>query len=161
MAATQISLPGLPILLQDAYTSPEAASLLQDTIDFERASSNGFGINLGEAYGGITVALVSRDLPAFNVESMGVNSKITLRIQVIGLAPYMRQVPAIRSNRTADPISLGKLAITIAQEMQKYIATSGPIHYGGRTLELHNMVLTKLYHVSRGSWQPEIKVYFV
>ncbi|TFK81697.1 hypothetical protein K466DRAFT_591085 [Polyporus arcularius HHB13444] len=92
---------------------------------------------------------------------MGVTSKITLRIQVVGLIPYARQVPAIRANRTADPISLGKLAMIVAQEMQKYIETAGPIQYGERTLQLHNMFLTKLYHVSRGSWQPEIKVYIV
>lgn len=36
--------------------------------------------------------------------------------------------------------------------------SAGPIQYKGQTLELGNLVLTKLYHVSRGSWQPEFKV---
>ncbi len=76
------SVAGLPILLQDPYLSIEAAKLQQDTINFERASSTGYGINLGDAYGGVTGALVRPDLPAFDVESMGVTSKITLRIQV-------------------------------------------------------------------------------
>lgn len=38
--------------------------------------------------------------------------------------------------------------------------STGPIQYNGQTLGLKDLVLTKLYHVSRGSWQPEFKVNF-
>ena len=59
------------------------ADLQQHIIDFEHVSVDGYGVNLGDAYDGDFAALGnSREGPAFNVETMGVTAKITLRIQV-------------------------------------------------------------------------------
>ncbi|RPD65971.1 hypothetical protein L226DRAFT_566457 [Lentinus tigrinus ALCF2SS1-7] len=152
MAASHYPVSNLPILTQELYGP------VGETIDFEQVSQGGLGVNLGEAYGGITRALINPDSPAFNVEEMGIATKIMLRIQVVECKFYARQVYAIRTTQNADSISLGRLAITIAEEMQKFLDNAGPIQYEERTLTLGNMFLTKLYRVSRGSWQPEIRI---
>ncbi|TBU47948.1 hypothetical protein BD309DRAFT_987627 [Dichomitus squalens] len=50
---------------------------------------------------------------------MGVKAKISIRIQIVGSKPYHRQIMSLRSDRKASSISKGKLAVTIAKELQK------------------------------------------
>lgn len=66
---------------------------------------------------------VCTSLPLLEAEAMRLRARIlfTILLQVVGVEPYARQVPAVRANRTADSISLGKLANTIAQEMKWYM----------------------------------------
>ncbi|KAI0709023.1 hypothetical protein C8Q76DRAFT_799060 [Earliella scabrosa] len=126
----------------------------QDTIHF--ISLHGVGINLGSAFLGRCDGLVHRDEGAFT-PAMGVSTKIGLKIQVAGYQEYSRQIMARRANRGADPISIGRLATKIAEEMEKYLSIDAP-HWRGQPLTLDHIVLKKLYRVTQGSWQPEFAV---
>ncbi|KAI0747961.1 hypothetical protein C8Q80DRAFT_1270416 [Daedaleopsis nitida] len=140
--------------IEELTQVPYSAFPPQHTITF--TTNSGEGVNLGAALLGALHDLHHKDGDAFSPE-MGVNAKIGLRIQVQGYPEYTRQINARRANRGADPIPLARLCTKIAEEMQKYMVQND-LRLRGHTLNLDNVVLKKLYHVSQGSWQPEFAV---
>ncbi|KAI0361924.1 hypothetical protein OH77DRAFT_1416108 [Trametes cingulata] len=149
---------------QTLYGDGKAQEFRDDDVYFETPA--GPGINLARALHGQVDDLYGRDEPAFS-RNAKVTSKISLRIQFEGLEPYHRQIMALRSTSTAEPIALGKVAQKIAEEMKAYLKGE-TLYTAGRAYDFEEILLMKLRRATKGSWQPEfalstssIPAYFV
>ncbi|KAI0651315.1 hypothetical protein C8Q79DRAFT_932671 [Trametes meyenii] len=89
---------------------------------------------------------------------MSISTKAMIRFNPEGYPPYSRQVAVRRSTRTAEPITRGKLAKTVAQEIKTALGDRPELVVNGYPFSLDNIFLWRLHRVSKGSWQPDIYV---
>ncbi|KAI0637132.1 hypothetical protein C8Q77DRAFT_1155001 [Trametes polyzona] len=131
----------VPLVPQDPYgDTTQDDTYANDHVYFRTV--HGAGINLALALRGQVDELLDRDRSAFSPTAM-VSSKISVRIQFEGRRPYHRQVMALRSTRSAESISLGKLAQKIAEET-KACVKGQIISFDGRTVSFDDVYLVKL-----------------
>ncbi|EIW60297.1 uncharacterized protein TRAVEDRAFT_45547 [Trametes versicolor FP-101664 SS1] len=130
---------------------PSHQDFAKDVIRF--ATTHGGHITLDNALRGDVDDLVDKDCPAFPPAS--VSSKVSMRIQFADRRPFHhRQVMALRSTSSAESVSRGKLALTIARETVAYLEGREELTVGGRTFPFKQVLLVGLQRVSKGSWQP-------
>ncbi|KAI0374723.1 hypothetical protein BV20DRAFT_976773 [Pilatotrama ljubarskyi] len=147
--------PRYVVVPQDLYGDPKSQEFFHDDVYFETPA--GPGISLAHALHGQVDDLCRRDEPAFSRDAK-VTSKISLRIQrrfqFQGMVPYHRQIMALRSTSTAEPIALGKMAQKIAEETRAYLKGE-TLSVGERTYCFEEIILWRLRRATKGSWQPE------
>ncbi|KAI1787888.1 hypothetical protein LXA43DRAFT_895535, partial [Ganoderma leucocontextum] len=136
-------------------------------VEFE--TLDGLGVNLHRAFQGETKKLIDNHQPAFPAY-MDVKAKASIRIQALpcpcsltglqicGIGDYTRQFMSLRSNKDATSISKGKLARTVAKEVKKLMVSDVLRVPDVGDFRMEEIYLTSLVRVSRGSWQPELRV---
>ncbi|OJT01610.1 hypothetical protein TRAPUB_7952 [Trametes pubescens] len=147
-------------LPQEPFQGPSNQDFAEDVVKFE--TIHGGHITLAHALRGDVDDLVDKDRPAFPPHS--VSSKVSMRIQFADRRPFHhRQVMALRSTSSAESISRGKLAYTIAKETVAYLPVKDgreELTVNGRIFPFKHVLLVGLRRVSKGSWQPEFYVVF-
>ncbi|KAI0637130.1 hypothetical protein C8Q77DRAFT_1155000 [Trametes polyzona] len=141
------------VVPQDLYRDPNSLEYSNDYVYF--ATSTAHGISLAQAITGEVDELHGKDIPAFEAS---VSSKISVRIQFEGRRPYYRQVMALRSTMSAEPIGKGKLAQKIAEETKASLGGSQTLTIGDISVSFERVFLRRLRRASKGSWQPDYYV---
>ncbi|KAF9650555.1 hypothetical protein BDM02DRAFT_3112112 [Thelephora ganbajun] len=112
-------------------------------------SMNGVpGISVAQAIAEDYTGLDGRDE---GISSFG-SSKATCRIQFTGYDPYASKVNTRHHDVDWTPITRCKLAKEVGKRVEEYIEGQGL----QGTLALEKIYFTRLIHLSKGSWQPEL-----
>ncbi|EIW62819.1 uncharacterized protein TRAVEDRAFT_43140 [Trametes versicolor FP-101664 SS1] len=117
-----------------------------------------YGFNLQSAFQEDVQGLVDPNGQAFQVQ---LKQKMTVIFLFPGWERYSRQVHVHTANKTSH--TRGKLANVIAKEMVQFMAATSkegrPLRsQEGKIVELQDLVLVDISHVSQGSLQPTIGV---
>ncbi|KAL1945950.1 hypothetical protein VTO73DRAFT_1952 [Trametes versicolor] len=139
------------ILPQTLYEGGLRAARLHPVIQF-------YGFNLQSAFQEDVQGLVDPNGQAFQVQ---LKQKMTVIFLFPGWERYSRQVHVHTANKTSH--TRGKLANVIAKEMVQFMAATSkegrPLRsQEGKIVELQDLVLVDICHVSQGSLQPTIGV---
>ncbi|KAI0093559.1 hypothetical protein BDY19DRAFT_1053047 [Irpex rosettiformis] len=145
---------------QIPYTSNRAFDPLPSIIFGENGSS---GVNLGRALRNETNNLYYPDFePALSVAA----KKFTLRINWPGYLPWCGVLHAFDYyRRDAHPVTLVQLAHLVARKISLCLEDLGTEDNRSRAtdpdwivnnINFENLVLIRLEHVGKGSWQPVI-----
>ncbi|TBU54296.1 hypothetical protein BD310DRAFT_828303 [Dichomitus squalens] len=108
--------------------------------------------------------LVDGEKPAFNPNaSIGVKASIRFELpQFPGHTMQVRVRHGDGQGRPAQPITLRELAATVGLELKKLMvhgAKKGePLKQGGSEVDFDKVVLLRIEHISRGSFQPIIGI---
>ncbi|KAF9785699.1 hypothetical protein BJ322DRAFT_1210340 [Thelephora terrestris] len=130
--------PYVPVRKQGDFTPAEPVSF----------SMNGIpGISVAQAIAEEFTGLDDRDECISSFEG----SKILCRVELAGHDLYTSKVNTRRHVAGWTPIFRCKLAKEIGKRMREYVEQ---VMGGG--LDLERVYLTRLIHVSKGSWQPEL-----
>ncbi|KAF9644729.1 hypothetical protein BDM02DRAFT_874158 [Thelephora ganbajun] len=125
--------------------------------------SGGDGIVLTDAINENFDHLIGRDDHVF-VEYTG--SAITLRLEWPGYESWAGQIRTKDWRRKPEPVTRAKLATEVAKKVRSFIrdnidkpTTSGSERWrvGPGFIEVKDLVLIRLLHVSKGSWQAEFR----
>ncbi|KAH9951271.1 hypothetical protein B0H21DRAFT_718203 [Amylocystis lapponica] len=124
------------------------------------------GINLGRALKNDFTGLEGRDEPAFSITK----AKLSFRLEWVSplgnaYPSYSHQITIRDSTKDAKSISVAKLAHAIAKELRRFIELSAAYQFsdadwrvGPGFIELGQIELIRLDHVSEGSVQAELRV---
>ncbi|KAA1468803.1 hypothetical protein DENSPDRAFT_772093 [Dentipellis sp. KUC8613] len=93
---------------------------------------------------------------------------ISVRINWPGYAPWSRQIPTRDFRNPPGPITRAKLAKNVAKSVKRFIEEhqhrpmeedGDPAWRVGRpNIDLFDLILIQLDHVSRGSWQAQLQL---
>ncbi|KAN0129303.1 hypothetical protein V8E53_012884 [Lactarius tabidus] len=135
---------------------------LEQPIHFYMQKPDEEGISLKDAMHGRFARLVSRDEPMFQERG----PSISIRINWPGYQPWSRQIPTRDFRNPPMSITRSKLAKNVAKSVARFIA-----EHKGRQMEegidlawlvgpgkidVFDLVLVRLDHVSKGSWQAQL-----
>ncbi|KAF7770486.1 hypothetical protein Agabi119p4_6460 [Agaricus bisporus var. burnettii] len=125
------------------------------------------GIPLSDALHSRVKRLRDRDVAVFE----GRGPSVSIRLEWPGYRQWSRQIPTKDFRSPPGPITLAKLAKNVAKCVQRFIedrqhsrleddadpawrvGLSGP-----RVITLDDIILVSMYHVSLGSWQPQLRL---
>ncbi|EIW62775.1 uncharacterized protein TRAVEDRAFT_17340 [Trametes versicolor FP-101664 SS1] len=106
---------------------------------------------------GETNDVVDRDAAAFRA-GVCLPQKMSIILMFPGHARYSHQVNILRARQTAP--TRAQLAVIIAREVLRFLTTAreggAPLQFGGSAVELQDLVLMEVHHVSKSSLQPVI-----
>ncbi|KAH7890709.1 hypothetical protein F5I97DRAFT_1798867 [Phlebopus sp. FC_14] len=90
------------------------------------------------------------------------------RVQWPGYRPWTKQIPTYDFKTPRGPITKGKLAKNIANCVRSFIEVAEKQHMeaesdrrwkvGRRHIKVEDLMLVSLHHVSKGSWQPQLRL---
>ncbi|KAI5116871.1 hypothetical protein M0805_005837 [Coniferiporia weirii] len=164
-----LSVPG-PIVPQTVYRPNTASDQrryvdqieLEKPIQFCLQGPSQLGISLHDALTGRFNRLTGRDDTLF--ETRG--PSISIRLVWQGYQPWSRQIPTKDFKTPPGPITRAKLAKNIAKTVQRFIEEqkSVPMSFGSDprwrvgngNIEVNDLSLVSLHHVSKGSWQANL-----
>ncbi|KAF9453599.1 hypothetical protein P691DRAFT_658147 [Macrolepiota fuliginosa MF-IS2] len=125
------------------------------------------GISLTDALHSRTKRLRDRDLPVFE----GRGPSVSIRLEWPGYRQWSRQIPTKDFRSPPGPITYAKLAKNVAKCVQRFIEErqhsrleddADPcwrVALSGRgAITLDDIILVSMYHVSLGSWQPQLRL---
>jgi len=137
---------------------------LEPSIFFYMSKPDELGIPLRDALHGRFAKLVARDEPMFQERG----PSISVRLNWPGYQPWSRQIPTRDFRNPPGPITRSKLAKNVAKSVSRFITEhqgrpmeedGEPIWaVGGRKIEVNDLVLVRLDHVSKGSWQAQLQL---
>jgi len=137
---------------------------LEPPIVFDVQKPHEEGIPLRDAMHGRFARLVSRDEPTFQ----RCGPSVTIRINWPGYRPWGRQIPTRESCNPPEPVTRAKLAKNVAKSVARFISEHKGYQMeegddeawlvGPRKIDLFDLVLVRLDHVSKGSWQPRLQL---
>ncbi|KAF9648914.1 hypothetical protein BDM02DRAFT_2009719 [Thelephora ganbajun] len=144
---------------QSTQISMESDSRIGETVTF---SKGGCGIPLRDAIENRLSGLVGGDDPMFD----GFNvSAFSLRIEWPGYPLWTGKFRARNWGGTQGQISRARLAVQIAKRIVEFIAAMEGVHcvdagwkVGGDGIRIDHLILDSVSCVSRGSWQPLIRL---
>jgi hypothetical protein len=120
------------------------------------------GISLQDAMDENYRGLLGRDDGMFFGSS---RTAISLRVQWPGGAPWARHVNTVDWRKQRGPITRSKLSNKIARIVHSFIENNQGTaiavdewRVGAGHIELKDLILDRIEHVSKGSWQPHIYV---
>jgi len=109
--------------------------------------------------------LVGRDDPMF---ANYTGPAISLRLEWPGYKSWTKQIKTKDWRRDPQPITKSKLAVEVAKKVQTFVQdninepmTPGTERWrvGPSFIQVDDLVLVRLVHVSKGSWQAEFRVF--
>jgi len=136
---------------------------LEQPIMFYVQNPVGCGIPLRDALNSKFMRLAGRD------DLMFVNRgpSVSIRLMWPGYAPWSRQIPTRDFRTPPGPITRAKLAKNVAKTVQRFIddmegrrledEAEARWRVGKNHIQLDNLVLVGLQHVSMGSWQAYVR----
>jgi len=137
---------------------------LEPSIFFYMQKPDEAGIPLRDAMHGRFAHLVARDEPMFQERG----PSISVRINWPGYQPWSRQIPTRDFRNPPGPITRAKLAKNVAKSVGRFIAEhkGRPMEedgdaawiVGGGHIDVFDLVLVRLDHVSKGSWQAQLQL---
>jgi hypothetical protein len=137
---------------------------LEPSIHFYMQKPDEEGIPLKDAMHGRFARLVSRDEPMFQERG----PSISVRINWPGYQPWSRQIPTRDFRNPPGPITRAKLAKNVAKSVARFIAEhkgrqmeeDGDLAWlvGPGKIDVFDLVLVRLDHVSKGSWQAQLQL---
>jgi len=137
---------------------------LEPAIFFYMQKPDESGIPLRDALHGRFARLSGRDEPMFRERG----PSISVRINWPGYQPWSRQIPTRDFRNPPGPITRSKLAKNVAKSVARFISehNNRPMEEDGdptwsvgpRKIEVTDLVLVRLDHVSKGSWQAHLQL---
>ncbi|KAI0041056.1 hypothetical protein FA95DRAFT_1501953 [Auriscalpium vulgare] len=137
---------------------------LEESIPFFMAKPEEQGISLADALHNRFARLDRRDEPMF----IDRGPSISVRINWPGYQPWSRQIPTRDFRNPPGPITRAKLAKNVAKSVQRFIQEhknrameeEGEEEWmvGPQKIDLFDLVLIRLDHVSKGSWQAQLQL---
>jgi len=137
---------------------------LEPSIHFFMQKPDEEGIPLRDAMHGRFARLVSRDEPMFQERG----PSISVRINWPGYQPWSRQIPTRDFRNPPGPITRAKLAKNVAKSVARFITEhkgrqmeeDGDPAWavGPHNIDVFDLVLVRLDHVSKGSWQAHLQL---
>ncbi|CDO77674.1 hypothetical protein BN946_scf184969.g25 [Trametes cinnabarina] len=122
------------------------------------------GIPLLDAFNSRFVDLMDRDDPMFQERG----PQVSIRINWPGYAPWGRQIPTRDFRSPPLPVTRSKLARNVAKTVQRFILemdgramddnAQEAWRVGERHIQLGDLMLIGLQHVSMGSWQAHLRL---
>ncbi|KAI1796784.1 hypothetical protein LXA43DRAFT_575462 [Ganoderma leucocontextum] len=117
------------------------------------------GLRLGSTLRDDMRGLPDHERPAFP-DFVKLSQKMSVRIHVRDRLPFEHQATLLRRNNVGP--TMGRLAMIIAREVNRFMdrerAIRNPLTHLGRELNVDDLVLVEVRHVSRGSIQPVLGV---
>jgi hypothetical protein len=137
---------------------------LESAIFFYMQKPDESGIPLRDALHGRFARLAGRDEPMFKERG----PSISVRINWPGYQPWSRQIPTRDFRNPPGPITRSKLAKNVSKSVARFITehNNRPMEEDGdltwavgpRKIEVTDLVLVRLDHVSKGSWQAHLQL---
>ncbi|KAH9967217.1 hypothetical protein BC827DRAFT_574723 [Russula dissimulans] len=122
------------------------------------------GIPLKDAMHGRFARLVARDEPMFRERG----PSISVRLNWLGYQPWSPQIPTRDFRNPPGPITRAKLSKNVAKSVRPFIAEhkGRPMEEDGDPawavgpgkIDVSDLVLIRLDHVSKGSWQAQLQL---
>jgi len=138
---------------------------LEPSIDFYMSKPDEIGIPLRDVLHGRFARLVGRDEPMFQERG----PSISVCLNWPGYKPWSRQIPTRDFRNPSGPITRSKLAKNVAKAVARFITEhqGRPMEEDGEPIwavgdgkiEVTDLVLVRLDHVSKGSWQVNLCCY--
>ncbi|TFY76503.1 hypothetical protein EWM64_g7510 [Hericium alpestre] len=137
---------------------------LEEPILFYMAKPYEEGISMNDALHNRFSRLHDRDEAMFKERG----PSISVRINWPGYAPWSRQIPTRDFRNPPGPITRAKLAKNVAKSVQRFIQDHEhrPMEEDGEPqwrvgrgrIDVFDIVLVRLEHVSKGSWQAQLQL---
>ncbi|KAI0731285.1 hypothetical protein C8Q76DRAFT_766644 [Earliella scabrosa] len=137
---------------------------LEEPIMFYTNNPAGCGILLKDAFASKFSTLEGRDDAMF----VGRGPSVSIRLNWPGYAPWSRQIPTRDFRSPPHPITRAKLARNVAKTIQRFVqemedqaqedVSEAKWRVGSRGIQLNDLVLVGLQHVSMGSWQAHVRL---
>ncbi|KZT27837.1 hypothetical protein NEOLEDRAFT_1130325 [Neolentinus lepideus HHB14362 ss-1] len=168
--SVQQTTPG--IIPQRMY-KPQAANDKKRYIDeirfdapiiFRMSGASEDGITVHEALHGHLGNLQNKDDEVF----INCGPSVSIRLNWPGYDAWSKQIPTKNWKATPGPITRQKLAKQVARRIEEFIKTTSDKDMdedgqpqwkvGPHGIQLHDLILVSLHHVSKGSWQPQLRL---
>ncbi|KAI9461492.1 hypothetical protein HD554DRAFT_1513184 [Boletus coccyginus] len=137
---------------------------LQETIFFQLHGSSELGISLDDALRQRLKHLNDKEDLMF----VSCGPSVSIRIQWPCYAPWSKQIPTKDFKTPRGPITRAKLAKNIATCIRHFVDSveDKPMEaesdrrwkIGKRYIKVEDLILVSLHHVSKGSWQPQLRL---
>ncbi|KAL4072962.1 hypothetical protein V8B97DRAFT_1869837 [Scleroderma yunnanense] len=137
---------------------------LKQTIYFFSSHPEEWGITLEDALRFRLKNLQDKDDPMFE----GCGPSVSIRIEWPGYRPWTKQIPTMDFKTPKGPITRGKLAKNIANCVRRFVEWAEKQcmeadadrrwRVGKKYLKMEDLMLVSLHHVSKGSWQPQLRL---
>ncbi|KAG1880321.1 hypothetical protein C8R48DRAFT_587646 [Suillus tomentosus] len=137
---------------------------LKEPVIFKTAHPDQWGIPLGDALKAKMKNLIDKDDKM--LENCG--PSVSIRLQWPGYRAWTRQIPTMDFKSPKGPITRAKLAKTIANCVKRFIEekemecmemeADRRWRVGTRYIRMEDLILVSLHHISKGSWQPQLRL---
>ncbi|KAJ8595632.1 hypothetical protein M405DRAFT_320757 [Rhizopogon salebrosus TDB-379] len=137
---------------------------LKEPIIFITTHPDQWGIALEDALRARMKELHGRDDQMF--EDCG--PSVSIRLQWPGYRAWTKQIPTMDFKSPKCPITKGKLAKNIANCVKRFIEDKEKERMemeadrrwkvGTRYIRMEDLMLVSLHHISKGSWQPQLRL---
>ncbi|KAG2122111.1 hypothetical protein DEU56DRAFT_917912 [Suillus clintonianus] len=137
---------------------------LKETIIFKTAHPDQWGIALQDALRAKVQNLLDKDDNMF--EDCG--PSVSIRLQWPGYRAWTKQIPTMDFKSPKGPITRAKLAKNIANCVKRFIEEKEKERMemeadrrwrvGTRHIRMEDLILVSLHHISKGSWQPQLRL---
>ncbi|KIK80097.1 hypothetical protein PAXRUDRAFT_159591, partial [Paxillus rubicundulus Ve08.2h10] len=141
-----------------------ALATLNPPIIFRAHDSLEWGVPLQTLLAKQAIRLLQGNEPAFS----SIGPSVSIRMQWPGYQPYHKSISTKDYSSTRRPINISKLAKLVAKRIQLFmeIMSKRPMEIGSdqqwrvgpHHITLDDLILVSLHHISRGSWQPQIRL---
>lgn len=137
---------------------------LKEPIIFKTAHPDQWGIALDDALKAKMKDLHDKDDNMF--ENCG--PSVSIRLQWPGYRAWTKQIPTMDFKSPKGPITRAKLAKNIANCVKRFIEEKEKERMemeadrrwrvGTRYIRMEDLILVSLHHISKGSWQPQLRL---
>ncbi|KAG2113169.1 uncharacterized protein F5147DRAFT_64536 [Suillus discolor] len=137
---------------------------LKEPIIFKTAHPDQWGIALDDALKAKMKDLLDKDDNMF--ENCG--PSVSIRLQWPGYRAWTKQIPTMDFKSPKGPITRAKLAKNIANCVKRFIEEKEKERMemeadrrwrvGTRYIRMEDLILVSLHHISKGSWQPQLRL---
>lgn len=137
---------------------------LKQTIYFLSSNPYEFGLTLDNAIKSKHKDLQDKDDPMF----AGCGPSVSIRVEWPGYRSWTKQIPTNDFKTPKGPITRAKLAKNLANCVKRFIewAAKQPMEtnadrrwkVGPKHIKVEDLMLVSLHHVSKGSWQPQLRL---
>ncbi|KIM68015.1 hypothetical protein SCLCIDRAFT_13717 [Scleroderma citrinum Foug A] len=137
---------------------------LRPTIYFFSNGPHEWGIALEDALRFRLKNLQDKDDPMFE----GCGPSVSIRIEWPGYRPWTKQIPTMDFKTPKGPITRAKLAKNIANCIRRFVEwaekqsmeadADRKWRVGRKYIKMEHLMLVSLHHVSKGSWQPQLRL---
>lgn len=137
---------------------------LKPIIYFFSSNPYEYGVTLEDAIRSKHKDLQDKDEPMF----VGCGPSVSIRIEWPGYRPWTKQIPTNDFKTPKGPITRAKLAKNLANCIKRFIewAARQPMEtnadrrwkVGPKHIKVEDLILVSLHHVSKGSWQPQLRL---
>lgn len=137
---------------------------LKEPIIFKTTHPDQWGIPLDDALRAKMKNLLDKDDSMF--ENCG--PSVSIRLQWPGYRAWTKQIPTMDFKSPKGPITRAKLAKNIANCVKRFIdekekermemEADRRWRVGTRYIKMEDLILVSLHHISKGSWQPQLRL---